>query len=336
MPTIKIGGSYRGISGPRQSVVTSGAPSAQPGPVRSVTSPGQTPPTRVRIGRMVVGGVSRQITRPGNRSLPSSSGLTSTVPSTQPFVPNSPWSVPNLFPDIPQGLIYALQILNQLENDLAQAFDERMKALSHVGRAIATAANGLTTLAKKTSDDTIFNLPISYDDAPLEGATYRRGKRVFANESDSLVSAVLRIQWTVSLDPIKVMGLPLPSGFSDEVKMMVPGGFIYLLQNDSAGFIEQVPIVPKIEVGAGLELEAKESKIAPLTEIKAETEFESTFFWLKTARLGGFRTLAAIVNLFNQAMSSVSDNAVTLGLQSCEKNKVPLSPPDRIPVSPPR
>jgi len=208
----------------------------------------------------------------------------------------------------------ALMMLNQLEASLGKEFDERKKMLSAIGKAIGTVAKGLANVAQQSISSSLFNLPVSEDNAPLDGATYNAPQKIFANEPNSEVAAVLRIQWIVSVDPAKVMGLPGGIFGGPAVKAMVPGGFIYLLRQDSAGFIVQVPIVPKIEVGAGLEILK--------AEIKAETEYETTFFWLQNPIMGGYRFLSAIVNLFNQAMSALPgpSSAVTLGLQSCERN----------------
>jgi hypothetical protein len=308
---------------------------------------------------MLVGGSLRQSTRIGTGSPLRGAAPSRAAISTQGLPPQpTPSSASNLLQGIPQGIVYALQALTQLESEVGQAFDERMKALSNVGQAIAAAAKGLKDAASQaagqgltlagqglsTAEQTVgqglslagqgisnavFSLPVSEDNAPLEGATYRVGKRVFAKEKYSLVSAILRIQWTVSIDPVKVLGLPSGLGDGASVKMMVPGGFIYLLADDTQGFIEEIPVVPKVEVGAGLELGegSKGAAISPVVEIKAETEFESTFFWLKIPGLGGYKTLATIVNLFNQAMTTVTDNAVTLGLQACERNKGPVVDP---------
>jgi hypothetical protein len=300
------------------------------------------------MDRMLVGGSLRQSARIGTGSPLRGAAPSRAAVSMQGLPPQpTPSSTSNLLQGIPQGIVYALQALTQLESEAGQAFDERMKALSNVGQAIAAAAKGLKDMAAQaageavgmagqglniagqTLSNTAFRLPVSEDNAPLEGATYRVGKRVFANEKYSLVAAILRIQWTASIDPVKILGLPGGLGGGASLKMMVPGGFIYLLADDTQGFIEQIPVVPKIEVGAGLELGegSKGGAISPVVEIKAETEFESTFFWLKIPGLGGYRTLATIVNLFNQAIATAADNAVTLGLQACEKNKGPVVDP---------
>jgi hypothetical protein len=243
----------------------------------------------------------------------------------------------------PQGIIMALMMLNQLEASLGKEFDDRMKLLSSIGKAIGTVAKALVNLVKQSVAEyssSLFNLPVSYDDAPLEGAAYKPGKRVFAGEEDSRVSAVLRIQWTVSIDPAKMMGLPSDVLGDAKIRMMVPGGFIYLLQKDSAGVITQVPVVPKIEFGAGLEGESEAMKMLK-AEIKTETEFESAFFWLQNPPLGGYRYLSATVNLFNEAMSALG-NIISLGLQSCEQGGSAIDPsgtgPSRsniVPVTPP-
>jgi hypothetical protein len=227
----------------------------------------------------------------------------------------------------PQGIILALMMLNQLEVSLGKEFDDKMKLLSRIGHAIKQARDQAINLAKQSFtaySSSLFNLPVSEDDVPSEGAMYSVGKKVFPGDDDSRVSAMLRIQWIASIDPAKILGVPQDMFGGAELKTMVPGGFVYLLQKDSAGFISQVPVVPKIEIGVGLEGESEAMKLLK-GEIKTETEFETTFFWLKNPPMGGYRFLSVIINLFNQVMSS-EGNGVSIGLQSCERGGTAVDP----------
>ena len=220
----------------------------------------------------------------------------------------------------PQGILLTLMMLNQLEASLGKEFDDKMKLLSRMGQAFEQVRDQAIDFAKQTYtafSSLLFTLPVSEDDVPSEGAMYSRGKRVFPGDDDSRVSAVLRIQWMASSDAAKMLGLPPNTLGGTALKAMVPGGFVYLLQKDSAGFIQQVPVVPKIEFGVGLELLK--------AEIKTETEFEASLLWLRNPPMGGYRFLSLIINLFNQQMASLGRD-VSIGLQSCEGGGTAIDP----------
>jgi hypothetical protein len=269
-------------------------------------------PSRVPVNRIPgAGSPVEQLAMPGAPDIPT--------------IPQSTFGFP------PQGLIMALVMLNQLEASLGKEFDERMKILSGVGKAVRTTAGALANLGKQSvaqNVNNVFTLPVANDKVSIEGATYEPGKTIFAGETDSRVAAVVRVQWIVGVDPTVLTDLPQPVFGSANVRIMVPGGFVYLLKNDSAGFIVQAPVVPKVEFGVGLEEEGEVMKQLR-AEIKGETEFESTFFWLQNPPFGGYRYLSAVVNLFNQAMDMSAASAVKLALQSCARGETAVDPNGR-------
>jgi hypothetical protein len=216
---------------------------------------------------------------------------------------------------------------------LAKDLDSVQKALSALANA-AKSANGL----QDSTTDSLFD--VSKDEAPLDGAVYKKTQTIFANDSRSRVKAVFRVQFIFSMGlsaPLSLLPISYPIG---SFSMMIPAGFLYLLVNDSDGIIYQMPFVPKFEGGVELDPALLTGEVVgaiaaggpvgaifgPLNKVlnpfqlhveaKGESTIENTFIWIRLTGISAYRALGGLLKLFNLSTGS----PFRIGLQSCEGN----------------